>query len=387
MARSQAASTRWRRSGCPTSWTPPSTTRRRGRPGADGGPCRRSRPDVQRGCRRGRARHGLQRWRRDRRPGLNAGDLRPVLLPGRQRPRCTIGRNIRKHPGRADRRPVDCPGSRAGRLRQTIDGAGAAEFGGPAMNFVAPSDAGADRVVTFWGQALGSRSTYDGNSDVSEATSTFGGVFGGVDVTMGPNGVVGSAAGYGGSDTSVDALDSSADADTYMIAAYGGVGSAPGTSGGSRLLDGQRRGPTDGELSRLRRSNERRLRCRDRPGIRRSGLRRRRPGIAWEPSSAWPRYASTPMDLPRAEALQRCPPIARPRTTAPRPWGCGPGRATRWRTERLFATAFRGLAARVRRPGDRSVAGLCRCVWRWLQVSGVALLRDTALIDVGIDFR
>ena len=78
-------------------------------------------------------------------------------------------------------------------------------------------------MVTFWGQALGARSTYDGNADVSEATSTFGGVFGGVDVTMGTNGVIGFAAGYSQSDTSVDALGSSADADTYTIAAYGGA--------------------------------------------------------------------------------------------------------------------------------------------------------------------
>jgi outer membrane autotransporter protein len=110
-----------------------------------------------------------------------------------------------------------------GRLRQAINGVSADGFGGPRMNFIAPVAPGVDRVVTFWGQALGARSTYDGGSGVSEAKSNFGGIFGGADMSVGSNGVVGLAAGYSQSDTSVDALNSSADADSYLIAVYGGA--------------------------------------------------------------------------------------------------------------------------------------------------------------------
>ena len=105
--------------------------------------------------------------------------------------------------------------------------------------------------MTFWGQALGARSTYDGNADVSEATSTFAGVFGGVDMTVGTNGVIGFAAGYSRSDTSVDALGSSADADTYMIAAYGGAEVGAWDFRAGPLRDGKRRRRPDRELPRL----------------------------------------------------------------------------------------------------------------------------------------
>ncbi len=63
------------------------------------------------------------------------------------------------------------------------------------MNFIVPVAPGVDRVVTFWGQALGARSTYNGGSGVSEAKSNFGGIFGGVDMSVELNGVVGVAAG------------------------------------------------------------------------------------------------------------------------------------------------------------------------------------------------
>ena len=114
-----------------------------------------------------------------------------------------------------------------GRLRQSVHGVGTAGPGGPAMNFVAPSAPGADRVVTFWGQALGARGTQDGSAGVSEAKSSFGGIFGGADMTVGTDGVVGFAVGYSQSDTDVDALGSSADADSYLIAAYGGASVGP----------------------------------------------------------------------------------------------------------------------------------------------------------------
>jgi outer membrane autotransporter protein len=73
-----------------------------------------------------------------------------------------------------------------------------------------------------WAQAYGSWGGFDGNGNASGLSTSLGGVVAGVDKRIDPSTHVGAAFGYSHSTSSVSALDSSAQADSGLIAAYAG---------------------------------------------------------------------------------------------------------------------------------------------------------------------
>ena len=120
-----------------------------------------------------------------------------------------------------------------GRLRQGAyagqgDALALLSNGGPTLS---ASTKGTDlgfgaQGTTTWGQAFGSRTELDGNTDTSDVSSNFGGIMTGAD-TEAENWLVGAAIGYTQSSTTVDDLSSSSDVDSLMAAVYAGTGSGP----------------------------------------------------------------------------------------------------------------------------------------------------------------
>jgi len=80
--------------------------------------------------------------------------------------------------------------------------------------------------TTTWGQAFGSRTELDGESDTSDVSSNFGGIMTGADTQV-ESWLVGAAIGYTQSSTTVDDLSSSSDVDSLMAALYAGTASGP----------------------------------------------------------------------------------------------------------------------------------------------------------------
>jgi len=110
-----------------------------------------------------------------------------------------------------------------GRLRQTVHGVGGPFPGTRALAFAPVKGRG----VTFWGQATRARVDADGDEDAPGARTDFTGVFGGADVHVGASGVIGIAAGYAWSDTTLEGKDGTADADGFYVAGYGGASRGP----------------------------------------------------------------------------------------------------------------------------------------------------------------
>lgn len=114
-----------------------------------------------------------------------------------------------------------------GRLRQEVVGVGGPFPGAGAMAFAPMDSPTTGRGVTLWGQALGARIDADGDAGASGSRTDFTGVFGGADMRVGAQGVVGFAAGYTWSDTDVDGGGGTADADSLLVALYGGANAGP----------------------------------------------------------------------------------------------------------------------------------------------------------------
>jgi outer membrane autotransporter protein len=76
--------------------------------------------------------------------------------------------------------------------------------------------------LAFWAQGFGAWGDFDGDGNAASADRTLGGFVSGVDAALGGGWRAGLAAGYSQSDVGVDARLSSADVDSYHLAAYAG---------------------------------------------------------------------------------------------------------------------------------------------------------------------
>lgn len=130
-----------------------------------------------------------------------------------------------------------------GRLRQGAYAGqsgptGALGFGGPALAYAAPAKPGVPFPTkaqpalepafngTIWAQAFGGWSDYDGGANAASVDATIGGIISGVDVKV-EDWLVGAAVGYSQSSTDIDALASSSDVDSLLVALYAGTSSGP----------------------------------------------------------------------------------------------------------------------------------------------------------------
>lgn len=130
-----------------------------------------------------------------------------------------------------------------GRLRQGFYAlqsgpASALGYGGPALGYAAsgaPADAvsaveqaAAPRAFagTVWAQVYGGWSDYDGGSSNASVDASIGGIISGVDVTV-ADWLFGVAGGYSQSSADVDALLSSSDVDSALVALYAGTRAGP----------------------------------------------------------------------------------------------------------------------------------------------------------------
>ena len=131
-----------------------------------------------------------------------------------------------------------------GRLRQgTYAGeagpTGALGYGGPALAYAAPASAGVPFPTkapvaspepafngTVWAQAFGGWSDYDAGAGTSSVDASIGGIISGADVKVN-DWLVGAAVGYSRSSADIDALASSSDVDSLLLALYAGTSSGP----------------------------------------------------------------------------------------------------------------------------------------------------------------
>lgn len=124
-------------------------------------------------------------------------------------------------------------GSAPGPLSTLGDNGDALSFAAdPAAGGSASASAEADRAaraaddstgVAIWATGYGSWGGFDGNGNATDVDTSLGGIMGGVDGRVGANSYVGIAIGYAHSETTMDGLDSSAEADSGIIAAYAGT--------------------------------------------------------------------------------------------------------------------------------------------------------------------
>ncbi|GAB4071956.1 autotransporter domain-containing protein [Ancylobacter sonchi] len=111
-------------------------------------------------------------------------------------------------------------------------------YGGPALAYAAPTASGvpfptkAPAAIqpsfngTIWAQGFGGWAEYDGGASTSNVDETIGGILSGADVKVG-DWLLGAALGYTHSSADVDALASSSDADSLVLALYAGTRSGP----------------------------------------------------------------------------------------------------------------------------------------------------------------
>jgi outer membrane autotransporter protein len=78
-------------------------------------------------------------------------------------------------------------------------------------------------VLTGWGRAFGNWGSTDGDGNAAAATRETGGFLAGVDATFQHKWRIGVAAGYGHTSMDVDSRNSTASADSYHLALYGGL--------------------------------------------------------------------------------------------------------------------------------------------------------------------
>ncbi|NDV85358.1 autotransporter domain-containing protein [Aurantimonas aggregata] len=98
-------------------------------------------------------------------------------------------------------------------------------FGAPTPN-MAPNGAAPTFDGTVWGQAFGGWSDYDGGSGIADVDADIEGIIAGADVTV-ENWLLGAAIGYSRSTADTDALASSSDVDSLLLALYAGTGYGP----------------------------------------------------------------------------------------------------------------------------------------------------------------
>lgn len=129
-----------------------------------------------------------------------------------------------------------------GRLRQenyagqsgpmaALGNGGPALASGPSSTYGAPSptlspSAASSLDGTVWGQAFGGWSDYEGGSGIADVDANIDGIIAGVDVNI-DNWLVGAAVGYTRSTADIDALASSSDVDSLLLALYAGTGYGP----------------------------------------------------------------------------------------------------------------------------------------------------------------
>jgi outer membrane autotransporter protein len=80
--------------------------------------------------------------------------------------------------------------------------------------------------TTVWAQAFGGWTDLDGDGNASSVSETIGGVVTGADVRI-DNWLVGAALGYSQSNADVDAVASSSEANSLLLALYAGTSSGP----------------------------------------------------------------------------------------------------------------------------------------------------------------
>jgi subtilase-type serine protease len=100
----------------------------------------------------------------------------------------------------------------------TADGSGAISR---AVKGPRPADPAAGYAL--WAQAYGDWGSFDGDSHATGATTSLGGLVTGFDKRIAPNAYVGAALGYSHSYSAMASVGSSAQADSGLIAAYGGA--------------------------------------------------------------------------------------------------------------------------------------------------------------------
>nr|WP_272211905.1 autotransporter outer membrane beta-barrel domain-containing protein [Marinicella sp. W31]MDC2877795.1 autotransporter domain-containing protein [Marinicella sp. W31] len=114
----------------------------------------------------------------------------------------------------------------------TLGNGGDANPGSLATNYSsAPADA-ANGIELFddsgsgfavWGTGYGSWGSYDSDGNASNFDTSLGGIVTGIDAKFGPNSYAGVALGYSHSNSTIDGVNSSADTDSGVIAAYAGT--------------------------------------------------------------------------------------------------------------------------------------------------------------------
>lgn len=130
-----------------------------------------------------------------------------------------------------------------GRLRQGSYASqpgptGALGYGGPALAYAAPATSGVPYPTkaraapepafngTLWAQVFGGWTDYDGSTNTASVDATAGGIISGVDVKV-DNWLAGAALGYSQSSADINALASSSDVDSLLLALYAGTRSGP----------------------------------------------------------------------------------------------------------------------------------------------------------------
>ncbi|WP_405703368.1 autotransporter family protein [Ancylobacter terrae] len=111
-------------------------------------------------------------------------------------------------------------------------------FGGPALAYAPPATPAAPFPTkaaaapepaftgTVWAQAFGGWSDYDDGAGTARVDASMGGIIAGADVTVN-DWAVGAAVGYSRSSADVDALASSSDVDSLLLALYAGTRAGP----------------------------------------------------------------------------------------------------------------------------------------------------------------
>jgi outer membrane autotransporter protein len=118
-----------------------------------------------------------------------------------------------------------------GRLRQasygpTDNGLAALSFGGPSMAIGTSGGGQWPAPTTVWGQAYGGRAALSDGNALSDINENFGGLIAGIDTQV-DTWVLGAAIGYTQSNSNMDALSTTFEVDSLLLAAYAGTSVGP----------------------------------------------------------------------------------------------------------------------------------------------------------------
>jgi outer membrane autotransporter protein len=115
---------------------------------------------------------------------------------------------------------------------------GALGYGGPALAYARPATPAAPFSSqapltpepsfngTIWAQAFGGWGKYSGGANTASVDTTIGGIISGADIRL-DNWLVGGAIGYSRSSSNINALASSSDVNSLLLALYAGTSSGP----------------------------------------------------------------------------------------------------------------------------------------------------------------